>query len=309
MQLFDDGTKLLRAESVHEACAKFAESQKLDPQLGTLLNLATCHERDGRLATAWTEYAELADSASKKKDQKRAAYAKKKVAELAPVRPRLQLTVPSGVNELKLDGIVLGQAAWNAVLPIDPGDHVVEYAAPAKKPGNQHVIATKGQTTQAVLPPLEDDAAPAPAVVVVVPAATPTPTPLTVPAPAPDQSAPEPAPARSSTLKTVGYVVGAVGIAGLGAGGIFGGIALGDKSTVDHDCIGNQCNQAGLHAVDSARRDATISTVSFIAGGACLAAGVTMVVVGGKKTVQPRVGIAPYATGVGGGGLIAAGTF
>src|SRR5437868_2773215 len=56
--LFRDGRTLLAAGKVLEACLKFEESQRLDPAGGTILNLALCHEREGRLARAWSEFKE-----------------------------------------------------------------------------------------------------------------------------------------------------------------------------------------------------------------------------------------------------------
>src|SRR5215471_18412917 len=56
--LFEQGRRLMDQKRYPEACEKFAASHKLDPAVGTLLNLADCQERQDHLATAWAYYRE-----------------------------------------------------------------------------------------------------------------------------------------------------------------------------------------------------------------------------------------------------------
>ena len=51
--LFREGRALMKKGDFAPACAKLAESQRLDPAVGTLMNLAECEERIGRTASAW----------------------------------------------------------------------------------------------------------------------------------------------------------------------------------------------------------------------------------------------------------------
>ena len=127
--LFNEGRALMSAKRVPEACAKFAESQRLDPATGTLLNLAACHEREGKLATAWAEYVQAQTAARRSNRPDRVQFAGEHIASLEKRLSYLTVHVPAAARlrglEVALDGTELGPAAWEMAAPIDPGRHRV----------------------------------------------------------------------------------------------------------------------------------------------------------------------------------------
>jgi len=52
-ELFDQGRRLSGIGRYAEACAHFANSERLDHGVGTLLNLADCYEKNGQTASAY----------------------------------------------------------------------------------------------------------------------------------------------------------------------------------------------------------------------------------------------------------------
>src|SRR5437762_8395146 len=54
--LFEEGRQLLEGGHVDEACLKLKESYAQEAASGTLLNLALCHQIQGKMATAWAEF-------------------------------------------------------------------------------------------------------------------------------------------------------------------------------------------------------------------------------------------------------------
>jgi hypothetical protein len=98
-----------------------------------------------------------------------------------------------------------------------------------------------------------------------------------------------------------------VGAAGVLVGTTLGALAMSRKSDLDGECPGQKCPSAYGSELDGARLDGTLSTVAFIAGGAGVAAGLTLLLWPGPT--QGKTGTATVEPVIGLGVLGAQGTF
>jgi serine/threonine-protein kinase len=276
-KLFAEARKLLDAGKYAEACQRLADSQKLDPGVGTLLNLAQCYEKMGRTATAWATYHEAAAAARANGQAEREKKASRAADGLEANLSKLTVTVPEAAAakgvEVKRNGTPVPESLWGVSEPVDPGEYVIEARAAGKKAWSTHVKAEPGRATAVILPPLEEaatDAAP--------------------PAPMPTGAAPSSAPAvrdSSSTIEAsssgihgqrlVGVIVGGSGLvlAGVGAVLAFSANATYD-ATNSHCNSNNMCDAQGISDRDAAKQRGTIATGALVAGGLAFAAGVTL---------------------------------
>src|ERR1041384_1291549 len=123
--LFDDAKSLMTAGRYAEACAKFAESNRQDPQLGALLHLADCYEKAGRLASAWAAFRDAAELADRRADA-RSLSARDRAESLEPKLSRLTVVVPNDAAveglTIRRDGVALGRALFGVAMPVDTGE-------------------------------------------------------------------------------------------------------------------------------------------------------------------------------------------
>ncbi len=129
---FERGRKLMKDGDYFAACAAFETSLKLEPVTGTLYNLGLCHEKQGRLASAWAELKQVAETDTNKG---RAADATKRVAALEPRLTRMKLVVPDPVPGLAIerDGIDVTTFVDQPV-PVDPRTYKFKITAPGQQP-------------------------------------------------------------------------------------------------------------------------------------------------------------------------------
>lgn len=159
-QLFRAGEKKFDAGKHAEACLDFAGSLKLAPKLGTLLNVALCHETTGKLATAWAEFHHAAAWAAQNNQKERREYAMQHIQGIEPRLPRvgLQLPVTSAISNIDLDGEPLPEQRWYLPLYLDPGEHAIAVTAPGKKRTTVSFRVVDSPAEQlVVVPALTDD--------------------------------------------------------------------------------------------------------------------------------------------------------
>jgi len=293
--LFKQARQLMAEGKYGEACPKLAESQRLDPGTGTLLNLATCYEKNGQIASAWAAYKSAATAAQNANEIDRAKLARSRAAALEAKLPTLTIVVPAAADRPDLtvtrDGEPVGRPAWGTPIPVDPGAHAVQASAPGRKTWQgQAQVDGAGAKASIEVPALEPDATGAAST-----AATPGPSTGSTTSPA--QPAAE-APSTSSpgsTQRTIGLILGGVGIVGIGVGAVFGFVAKSDNDGVGGNCNQGVCNQQGLNSLDSAHTAATISTIAFAAGGAALAGGALLYFLAPHASSGTGLVVAPAA--------------
>jgi hypothetical protein len=209
------------------------------------------------------------------------------LADVEKALPSVVVTARSGAGQdlvdvkVSMDGQPLLPKLDGQAVPLNAGSHTFHFEGADGTSLDQTVLVREGVKDQAVAVVL--GAVPA------IPPASGT-----------------PAEASSSPWKMVGWVVGGVGVAGLGVGAVLGVIALGDKNSAHCDA-NNVCDPGTTGAIKSA---ALLSDVGWIAGGALLAGGAALVLFApsGSHEATTGVRVAPALTARG-GELVAAGSW
>ncbi len=287
--LFDQGIKEMAAGRYDTACPPIEQSYRIDPRLGALFALAECESRRGRIVTAVRRYDEyLAGYAKLPRDKKakqgdRAQIARRQIDVLRPDLPQLTLVLPREAPKdtvVRCDGAPVDDDTLGAPIPLDPGEHVITTTVSGGALSEVRLKLARGQRMRLVLTLM---AAPATA----TKSADPSPG-----APATPPAAAAAADAHTSSGRRVGaYVAGGVGLVGLAVGGVLGGLALGQKSTVDANCKPTAdpdtlgCHGEGYQASRNLQQFGLWSTVGFAAG---LAGGVVAIVLIATEPAKPK---------------------
>ncbi len=276
--LFRDGRKLMAKKRYFEACPKLAESQRLDPGGGTILNLAFCHEAEGKTATAYRELGEALAWARADARPDRAEIAHARLDALEGKLARLVVVFAPGARAegivVQRDGTSLTEASIGEAAAVDPGEHMVLVTAEGKEPFQTTVRVTPGARVTVVVPAL---------------AASPGP----------------------SGVRIAAHVTAGLSVAALGAGTFFGIRAVVKERQARERCQGGLCpDAAALVTSEEARRAATTADVALGVGALCLATSATLYWVSRSKSPsEPRASVAIVPSAGAGATLFVGGTF
>jgi len=284
--LFSEGRRLMAEGRIAEACQKFEASQKIDPGVGTSLNLAECYERSGKTASAWAQFREAISLARATGSAEREQLARERAEALEQRLARLTISVkgtaPSGL-EVRRDGARLDPAELGIAIPVDPGSHAVTATAPGRAAYSTTVDVTgDGALVNVEIPELAPEATSAGTVATAGAAAE--------------------LDTKSSggSQKTLSVVALGLGGAGLVVGGIFGFKASSTWDDAKAECSDYPygCGPDSKSLEDDARSQALLSTIGFGAGLALVATGAVLWFTAGSSSDAPTVGLGPQGATV-----------
>jgi hypothetical protein len=316
--LFDQGSRLVEAGRYEQACPKLEAAQRLVSGIGVTLYLGECYERTGRLQRAWEQF-KTAETLAAARSDTRVKVAHDRAALLWPKLARLRIVVPSAADVTGLvvtdEGTTVERASWDAERPVPPGLHHVRARAPGREPWEKSItVAWAAGTTSVEVPPLKElssaSAAPAPA----PPPPTQTP-PAEPPAAGPAVAAPPPAPPLTlvehrdtpPAQRIAGAAIFGVGVVGVGVASFFGLRArseLDDSNASGHCKANDHCDATGLSQRSDAIDAATVSTIAFIGGAACLVGGAVVYLTAGRSSQAADARVAAAARSERGGATV-----
>lgn len=308
-QLFKQAKDLLKEGKVAEACERFRESYETDPALGSLMNLADCLERDGRIASAYGRWGEAAELAQRKQDD-RLDFTRQRRDALKSKLSFLTVQVSGSGEGLSVyrGNTKLTSGAFGIALPTDPGEAVVqvvrgdsvlwERKVQLKEAESATVLVDLGEIARVNPPPVKKRV---------------------------DQrergtGQGEAQESFWNTQRIAGFAVMGAGVVGAAIGFTFGGLAASKSGDIDEGCTSGDtrfCTNAGREAVDEAKTFADVSTYTLIASGIVAAVGLTVFVTAPSAAAELedrasapgfRVGLSP-AVGPDGAGLQVRGSF
>ena len=294
--LFEQGRSLVEKGDFVDACPKFAESERLDPGIGTLLWLADCYENTAHTASAWASFKEAAAAAARRHDG-RERVARDRARALEAKLSRLTIAAPraaTGGLQVHRDGMLVGSAEWGVAVPLDPGPHTITASAPGHRPWSLTVQAKLGLNLPTVTVPV------LPPEVAASEARTSSRFGEGTRA---DPPALEPGSAdgpRGNGQRTIGLAVSAAGLASVLVGT---GFALKAKSTYDASNAGggclpdNECDPAGTKERGDATSMALVAAATMAAGVAALAGGAILFFTA-PKPASASVAVGPISSGV-----------
>jgi hypothetical protein len=264
-QLFAEGKALLGSNLI-QACDKFEASLQYNPAaIGTLLNVALCDEKLGKIASAVAKFTEARNHAKEQNLAEHVRAAEDHIAALGPSVPHLAIQLTEQLPDTTIlvdDRVVpLGEIAD---ITIDPGERTITVSAPDRLPHREKIIIAKAEHRSVTIPALARS--------------------VTV----------------TSSRRRIGQLVTLAGGAAFGTsiGLALYGSHLRQQQIDQHHCgsngsDGTSCDPTGQSATTRARTYGTVATVVGAVGLAAAAAGTFLWLTAPQSSPTPTIAVVP----------------
>jgi hypothetical protein len=265
---FKVGDDLYDAGRFAEAITAYRASYEIVASPNSRLMIARALREQGLLAEAHVEFeATLSEAqaglASDPKYESTVTAAETEKAALEPklARLRLKLVGNPELTSLTVNERQLAQDDVSGPVFVTPGSISVVAKSGDGRQARAEASVAAGEETELV---------------------------LEFPAPAAPQTAPPPpAPVQAASpsvpLKTLSYVAGGVGVAGLVAFGVFGVLNNGKHGDLEDSCPDGRCAPGRQDDIDAGRRYQLLANVGLAVGVVGLGAGVTLFVLSSRS--------------------------
>lgn len=287
--LFQQGRTAAMAGDYVTARAKFIESQRLDPAVGTLLNIADCEEHLAHPAAALAAFRFALPQLDS--TDARHAITKDRIATLEKRAPKLTVSLPAGapraVRVLR-DGVPLSPRDFGVPTFVEPGLHLVTMESGDGPAQTVNVLLKEGQNETVTLDPSRLATEPV------------------------ARTGPRQSDREGSTQLHLGIVALGVGAAGLAVAGLSWAQLSSNRRTLDRACDTETklCSggemQAALDAQDAGRTWSIVNYAAWGVGAAGLATGAILLLTRSERSSRVTVVAGPLP---GGGNLGARATF
>ena len=288
---FQRGKELMAKKSYDEALVEFRASHDIVASPNARLEIARCLLATGKLVDAYAEFGRTSVEAKElaAEDKRYQLAYDSATTERAALQPQLgfvSLTIenPSDATRVTVGGEEIRRAAWTEPAPVVAGTTAVVVITPGHADVARSVTLAAGASTSLTIDAQSGEAdAPAVAAAAASPSVEP-------------QGGHRP-------LRTLAYVAGGVGAAGIATFAIFGAMAHSTYGDLQSACGAGPCPPSRSDEISSGKTKETVANVSLAIGIVGVAAGATLFVLSLKReTTAPSAAliVAPAWVGIGG---------
>jgi hypothetical protein len=251
---FERGVKLYEEHDFRAALIEFERAYSVAPHYAVLYNVGQCRYQLQDYAGSLAAFEKFlaTGGAQGSSDQRRRAEAT--LEDLRKRVARVAVTTDVDGAEVAVDDLVVGTTPLTSPLVVSEGRRKIVATKPGYATASRNVDVAGNDATEVALH-LEPLAAPAlaPPLMVAPPAVA--------------------SPRRGGRSILPALTMFGLAAGGIGAGAVFGIVAMGNKNDLDTACSNRVCPASSESQIEALKRNSVISTVAFSVGAAGLVAG------------------------------------